>query len=206
MQRASCMTSELSIYSFENLNFFSVHHDMRSILGRGERLCFRTRGTYFCRCEMEPQPLSLLHYTLYPGMGVLAGDGLLLDVKHVPWGRHFWCEALREPYGVTEVKTERAQTIPLGWGYYLQIAFTGVGFYGEAVPSTWACRAFGSRDGKSLLVRLWTIQRAAREFIRRRRESRLLPVLMGLHERLGSASPLSLLPADLLRNDILAMC
>ena len=197
------MTSEFDVPS--TFTMHRVHHDMRTILGRGERLCFRTNGTYFCRCEMESKPLPLLHYTLYPGMGIVAGEGLLLDVKHVPWGSHFWSEALRAPYGVTGVKMERAQTIPLGWGHYLQIAFTGVGFRGEPVPATWACRAFGSRDGKSLLARLWTIQRAAREFIRRRREARLLSVLMGLHERLGSQSPLSLLPADLLRNEILLL-
>lgn len=179
--------------------------DMRGVLGRGDPLCFRTQGAMFCRCKMDSEPFPVLNHMLYPQTGILSVDGALLDIKHVPWGKHFWDEATRFPYGLREMTVTKAPTIPMGWGYYIELAFTGMTLDGMPLPCTWVCRGFGVRKGRSLVAHLWIIQRAFRRVIRVRREARELAVMMSLHPRLGAESPLSCLPVDVLTQKILCI-
>lgn len=53
-----------------------------------------------------------------------------------------------------------------------------------------------------VIVHVWRIQRAIRCYLERRRRGRLLAVMMGLHSRLGRECVLALLPADVLRMNI----
>ena len=178
---------------------------MLGVLGRGDPLCFRTQGTMFCRCKMNDGPFPVLNYMLCPQIGILSLNGAMLDIKHVPWGRHFWEEATRYPYGLREMAVKKAPTIPMGWGYYIELAFTGMTLDGMPLPCTWLCRGFGVRRGRSLAAHLWIIQRAFRRVLVLRREARELAVMMSLHPRLGGVSSLACLPADVLTQKILCV-
>ena len=193
---------------FDTAGFpWTYTNDMRGVLGRGESLCFRTQGAMFCRCPIKAGTFSVLGLDLYPQMGIIGSPSLgLVDIKHVPWGACFWREVLREPYGVREMTIVKAPTIPMGWGFYIHIFFTGMAHDGSPLPCSWVCRGFGCRTHKSLLAHLWIIQRAVLKFVRARIESRKLAVMMGEHARLGTESPLSVVPEDILRHRILPLC
>jgi hypothetical protein len=164
----------------------------------------------FCRCPISTGMFSIRvlecgrDVWVYPRMGLMSVHGKLLDVKHVPWGSHFWQEVLRAPYGVTRFIITKAPTIPMGWGSYIQIEFTGMDRHGGPVPCQWVCRGFGSRKGRSLLTHLHIIQKAIRRVNRVRNEHRTLAVAMGLHERLGGQSLINMLPAELMAAKIMA--
>lgn len=179
-------------------------HDMTGVLGRGDPLCFRTQGAMFCRCPMKDGEFCVMDLTMYPQLGMLGSKKTgLLDVKHVPWGACFWKEALRQPYGIREINVVKAPTIPMGWGYFIQIFFTGMDRDGSPMQCSWVCRAFGGRDGRSLLAHLMIIQKAVRGFVRSRREARDLAVMMGLHARLGAKCRFSSIPEDVIAHKIL---
>lgn len=186
-----------------NLFDMNTNVDLRGVVGQGDPLCFRTQGAMFCRCKMEPGPIPVLNYTLYPQTGVMGVDGVMLEIKHVPWGRHFWEEVTRTPYGVRGMTVTKAPVIPIGWGYYIELAFTGMMMDGNPLPCTWVCRGFGIRKGKSLMAHLWILQRAIRRWVQMQRKSRVLAVMMSLHARLGAMSLLSCIPADVLSQKIL---
>ena len=56
-----------------------------------------------------------------------------------------------------------------------------------------------------VIVHVWRIQRAIRCYLERRRRGRLLAVMMGLHSRLGRECALALLPADVVRMNIVGV-
>lgn len=184
-------------------------HDMRAVLGEGQPLCFRTDGAMFCRCPITTGMFSINipecegGVTMYPQMRLIKVKEELLDIKHVPWGEHFWQEVLRSPFGVTKLILTKAPTIPLGGGSFIHLAFTGMNRHGAPIPCSWICRGLDSRNGKPLLVNLGILQKAIKRVVRRRRAERTLAVMMGLHERLGAMSLVALLPADLLASKIL---
>jgi hypothetical protein len=158
----------------------------------------------FCRCEMRRDVVRVVSdVNLYPQAGVLACGKMLMDVKHVPWGQHFWDEAMREPYGVRKMELSRAPTIPIGWGYIIQLFFMGKDSEGVPIPCSWICRGFGCRERKSLLAHLWIIQRAIRGAVTYRRQKRALCMMMGTHERLGEACLIASIPTDIWRTHIL---
>lgn len=176
---------------------------MRAVLGQGQPLCFRTDGAMFCRCPISTGMFCFRakgcdqHVCVYPRMGLMSAHGKLLDIKHVPWGGHFWQEVLRAPYGVKRFMLTKAPTIPMGWGAYIHIKFTGMDRQGYPLPCRWVCRGFGSRQGRSLLTHLHIIQKAIRRASQARREERMLAVAMGFHDRLGGQSLITMLPAEL---------
>lgn len=183
---------------------WSFTHDMTGVVNPGEKVCFRTQGVKFCRCPLKDGVFSVKGFSMYPQLGMMGSrETGLLDIKHVPWGECFWQEVLRQPYGVRAMSKLKAPTIPLGWGYFIHMFFTGMDRDGAPMPCSWVCRGFGCRNHKSLTAHLWIIQRAVRRFIQSRREARSLAVFMAGHERLGACSLLSLIPQDVLAHKIL---
>lgn len=158
----------------------------------------------FCRCAMKDGEFCVKGLSMYPQLGMLGSRDMgLLDIKHVPWGECFWKEVMRQPYGVRGISHVKAPTIPMGWGYFIQMFFTGMDRDGAPMPCSWVCRAFGCRRKKSLMAHLWIIQRAVRKFVRERHEARALALCMAGHRRLGACSLLSVIPEDVLAHKIL---
>lgn len=195
-------SSRFSMHS--GLEARTITHDMTGVLRRGEKVCFRTQGAMFCRCPIQPGKFEVLGLCVYPQLGMIGSKSLgLMDIKHVPWGACFWKEVFRQPYGVKEYSIVKAPTIPMGWGFFFHIFFTGMSLDGTPLPCSWVCRGFGCRRGRSLQAHLWIIQRFVRTFLRARHESRALALMMGTHARLAPDGLLSMIPADVFRHNIL---
>ena len=154
-----------------------------------------------CMCEVGQPGMMMMHginenraTTFYPKAGCFRlGRNLYSLMRpdfHGCMGKHFWEMFIENP--------------------------------GNACRSgVFALRMFGSECSHSAYMRLgrlymsfpvqpcfalhiWRIQRAIREFLVRRRESRRLALAMGLHPRLGCQCALmALLPLDLVMRKLL---
>ena len=139
----------------------------------------------FCRCITD----RMIHHnnsSYYPKAGFFRDGRTLFDV------RVYAFTLVHLPPGFSLSK----YTYATEKMYYLTLRFEGQGS-GRSGAMLMASPTF---RGVSPVVHIWRIQKAVREYLRRKNfEQRALAVMMGVHIRLGISCPFAALPVDVVR-------
>ena len=147
-----------------------------------------------CQCKFTHD--GVVHgpeATLYPKAGLFRLRNTLFDVRRMfrGEGKHYWEMFLAKPCSCWE----RAYALE-------RLIYTCIGVDVDARRKTYFLlqRAHGT---VRLIVQVWRIQRAVRDYLERKRQSRRLAFVMGLHCRLGRESPVACLPVDVVMMRVL---
>ena len=145
----------------------------------------------FCRCIID----RMIHHnnsSYYPKAGFFRDGRTLYDVRVYVLGWHFWHTLVHLPPGFSLSK----YTYATEKMYYLTLRFEGQGNARSGVM----LMANPTLRGVSPVVHIWRIQKAVREYLRRKKfEQRALAVMMGVHIRMGILCPFAGLPVDVVR-------
>ena len=156
---------------------------------------------YFGDCQCSNVGVVMAHIgdaSLYAQCGFFRKGRRLFCVQKTPaWlGRHFWATLLRSDVD--------------NFGPCLHVTMSTMYLlfmrYRPPAPEPSRCWAFpipAFLHGVTPIVHVWRIQRAVRQWLRRKWEERALAVMMVSHVRLGALSGLALLPSDVIHQNVL---
>ena len=157
---------------------------------------------YFGDCQCSNVGVVMAHFgdaSQYPQCGFFRKGRRLFCVQKTPaWvrGRHFWATLLRSDVD--------------NFGPCFHVIMPNVYLlfmtYRPPAPEPshgWSFPVTAFLNGGTPIVHVWRIQRAVRQWLRRKWEERALAVMMVSHARLGALSGLALVPSDVIHRNVL---
>jgi hypothetical protein len=151
---------------------------------------------YFGDCQCSNAGVVMAHFgdaSHYPRSGFFRKGRRLFCVQKTPAlvGRHFWATLLRSD-------VDNFGTVSNMYLLFMR--------YRPPAPEPshgWAFPITAFLNGATPIVHVWRIQRAVRQWLRRKWEERALAVMMMSHVRLGALSGLALVPSDVIRLNVI---
>lgn len=143
-----------------------------------------------CRCQKGKYFMHSDDSAFYPKAGLFRKGRILYKVRmSLHMGGHFWHWLVHRPLGIVSVTVLPNRTYQ-NYTFVIMLA-----------PHTHSYRSILMNAdtricGVSMIVLVWRIQRAMRQFLRRRLEGKFLAVAMVSHARLGAGSLWADTPGD----------
>lgn len=152
----------------------------------------------FCTCPHLEHMVFSQNATYYPVSKLLRIDGQLFSMHSTRIGRHSLSML------VQALSTSFSYMLADGVINRLYLSFrysttrSNAGGLVVEIPSRFTCGVDYLHGGVIILVHVRRVQRAARQYLRRKWEERALAVMMATHARLGLGSSLESLHSDVL--------